>query len=303
MHISRTIHILLAAVLLIPAMNLASERRFEKKFSVHPGGTLDLRTDVGTVKVNGTDSPEVSIVADIHGREREVNGFEITAEQTADNVTVVGEARNHGSWFFNFGNDIDVDYTIRVPRSYNLTVKTAGGDLYVSDVNGAVNGHTSGGNVGATRVEGNVDLQTSGGNVKAEQVKGELRLETSGGEVTAMQVTGNVEAGTSGGNVLVSEVEGTVRAETSGGNVTVKVRGGNKGVHAETSGGDIEIAIAKDAGATIDASTSGGDVVCDMPVTMQGRISETRIKGTVNGGGPTIYAHTSGGSVRIRAME
>ena len=300
---TRALVILLAAALLVPAAGNAGERRFEKKFDVHPGGTLDLKTDVGTVKVKGSDAAEVSIVADIHGRDKEVNAFEISADQSGDNVTVIGRGEHHGSWFFGSGDGLDVDYTIKVPRSYNLRIKTAGGDVYVSDVKGEVNGHTSGGNAGATQIEGNVDLNTSGGNVKADQVKGELHLETSGGEVSATQITGNVQAGTSGGNVFVSDVEGSVRAETSGGNVTVRVRGGNKGVHAETSGGDIEIAIAKNSGATIDASTSGGDVVCDIPVTMQGRISESRISGTVNGGGPAIYAHTSGGSVRIRSLD
>ena len=81
------------------------------------------------------------------------------------------------------------------------------------------------------------------------------------------------------------------------------MKGSNKGIHAETSVGNIEIAIPRDAGATIDAETSGGDVVCDVPVTVSGRIRESEVKGVVNGGGPTIYAHTSGGDVRIRTLD
>jgi len=80
----------------------------------------------------------------------------------------------------------------------------------------------------------------------------------------------------------------------------VVVRGGNKGVHAETSGGNVEIAVASNVSANIDAATSGGSVECDLPVTVQGKIHESSIKGTVNGGGPLIYAHTSGGDVRIK---
>ena len=62
----------------------------------------------------------------------------------------------------------------------------------------------------------------------------------------------------------------------------------------------IELAIARNAGADLDLSTSGGDVTCDLPVTVVGRISEDNIRGTLNGGGPSIYAHTSGGDVRVR---
>ena len=64
--------------------------------------------------------------------------------------------------------------------------------------------------------------------------------------------------------------------------------------------GLIELAIARNAGADLDLSTSGGDVTCDLPVTVVGRISEDNIRGTLNGGGPSIYAHTSGGDVHVR---
>ena len=63
------------------------------------------------------------------------------------------------------------------------------------------------------------------------------------------------------------------------------------------------MAIAKNSGANIDASTSGGEVTCDLPITVTGKISESRIRGTVNGGGATVHAYTSGGDIRIVALE
>jgi len=77
-----------------------------------------------------------------------------------------------------------------------------------------------------------------------------------------------------GGNVRrrysIFDVNGNVRAETSGGDVMVKVKNGTQGVHAETLGGDIDITVAKDIAANIDASTSGGSLICDLPVTVSG---------------------------------
>ena len=101
----------------------------------------------------------------------------------------------------------------------------------------------------------------------------------------------------------ISDVEGKVRAETSGGNMYVKVKGANKGVFAETSGGDIEIVVSKSVTADIDAATSGGSVHFDFPVTISGQIDESRVRGTLNGGGNTIHAHTSGGDVRFRSAD
>lgn len=299
----RRMSILVLSLVLFAFLGSGAERRFEKKFSVTPGGTITLKTDVGTVKISGTSGNEVAVTATIRGRERSVNEFEITAEQTSGGVVVEGRGRERGGWFSRSDDGLDVEFLVKVPEQYNVDVHTAGGDLLLGDLKGKASGQTSGGNVDAVNITGNVDLHTSGGNVTAERITGDLRLETSGGDVRVSKAAGPVEASTSGGNVTINEVDGSVRAETSGGDVTVKVKGANRGVHAETSGGDITIEISRSVGANIDASTSGGSVICDMPVTVSGRIDESRIKGTVNGGGTTIYAHTSGGDVRIRALD
>ncbi len=294
---------LVLVALLVASCGSSAERRFEKKFSVAAGGKLTLKTDIGTVKVSGSSSSEVSVVANIRGRERDVQDFEISADQSSDGVSVVGRSKEHRSWFFGGSGELDVEYTVIVPQSYNIQVETSGGNIAVSGVNGTVKGETSGGDAEATAVDGTIDLSTSGGDVKAERVNGEVRLETSGGDARARAVKGGVDVSTSGGNVEIMDVDGKVRAETSGGNVRVQVKGSNRGVHVETSGGDIDVVVPKSVGAMIDAETSGGDVVCDLPVTVSGRVGESRIRGTVNGGGETIYAHTSGGDVRIRPAE
>jgi len=281
---------------------VAANRHFEKKFQVSPGGTLSVSTDAGSVRVTGTSLNEVSILVEMEGRQKDIDGFEIKAEQTSGGVEVKGNSHTSG-WKIFRAYDMDAKFTISVPRNYSLRLGTSGGDVEVRDIQGSVEGKTSGGDVRVGTVEGKMDLHTSGGNIHVESAKGNVRAETSGGDVHVTSVTGDVEGETSGGNVTVADVDGRVRAETSGGNVTVKVRGGNKGVHAETSGGNVEIHIAKTCAADIDASTSGGDVECDLPVTVAGKIKESSVKGTINGGGPLIYAHTSGGNVRIRPME
>ena len=296
--------ILLAAALIV-SLTVdagAAEKKFEKKFSVSGGGTLTVAIDVGTVKVIGSSAKEVSIAAEIRGRERDVNNFEISADQSGNNVEVKGKLHKGGGWFWN-STDLDVEFVITVPHEYALRMNTSGGDLSVNDLKGIVNGETSGGDIVVGGVEGEVDLETSGGNVVAEKCKGRIHMETSGGDIRIMTIAGDIDVNTSGGNVKISDVEGKVRAETSGGNIVVKVIGANKGVYAETSGGNIDIVMPKSISANIDAATSGGEVHCDMPVTMSGRIDESRVRGTVNGGGNVIYAHTSGGDVRIRAAD
>jgi len=299
---SRLIAIVCFLLVAASISGVAANRRYEKKFQVSPGGTLSVSTDAGSIIVTGTSSNEVSILVEMEGRQKDVDDFDIKAEQTSGGVEVKGKSHNTG-WRIFRTYEMDAKFTIAVPHNFNLRLGTSGGDVEVQEIQGSVEGKTSGGDVRVGKVEGKVELTTSGGNIHIESVRGNVRGETSGGDVHVTSVTGDVEGETSGGNVTVADVEGRVRAETSGGNVTVKVRGGNKGIHAETSGGSVEIDIAKNCAADIDASTSGGDVECDLPVTVAGKIRDSSVKGTINGGGPLIYAHTSGGNIRIRPME
>jgi hypothetical protein len=284
------------------AIGYAGNRHFDKKFQVAPGGTLVVNTDIGDVHVAGSGGNEVSVVVELEGNQKDVDEFDVSAWQTSGGVEVKGKGHHFG-WNIFRSHNLDIRYTITVPRNYNVRLATSGGDVDVQDLQGTVKAGTSGGNVIASRVEGSVDMETSGGDVRAESVKGNVHAETSGGDIRVKTVTGDVNAETSGGNVTVAEVDGKVQAETSGGNVTVKVIGSNKGVHAETSGGNVVVYVAKTCAANIDASTSGGEVECNLPVTVNGKIKESSIKGTINGGGPLIYAHTSGGNVDIRPLE
>jgi hypothetical protein len=296
--------LLLAVFLVCAAVTGASgeEKKFDAKYTVKPGGTLTLKTDVGSVRITGGSGNDVMVHADIKGKSSALGRYTVRAEHLATGVDVVGELEKEG-WKLFGGDDIDVRFTVTVPSNYNIRVETAGGNLEVLSITGEVVGETSGGNIVLRDAEGRVDLETSGGNITVERVKGPMTVETSGGDIKISEVTGDLHAETSGGNITVSAADGKVYAETSGGDVSVMLIGANRGVHAETSGGDVEIILGKKVAADIDASTSGGEVVCDLPVTVTGRIRESSIKGTVNGGGNVIYAHTSGGDVRIRATK
>lgn len=290
------------AVIIMAATAYAGEadRTFDKKFKVASGETFYLTTDVGSVSIEGTASNEVSIYAEMRGSPRTLDDFTITAEQTSRGVEVIGKMKRN--WFRTSWN-MDVHYTVKVPTEYNMYLSTAGGDIEIQMVKGKIKGETSGGNLSLNQVEGQVDLSTSGGNIRVEKTNGDIRMMTSGGNIMIADAKGKVDVSTSGGRIKVLDVEGEVRAETSGGDIDVRVRKSNDGIFVKTSGGDIDISVPKNTAASLDLSTSGGEVECDLPMTISGKISEMRIKGSINGGGNTIYAHTSGGNVHVRSLE
>jgi hypothetical protein len=70
-----------------------------------------------------------------------------------------------------------------------------------------------------------------------------------------------------------------------------------------TSGGGVRTELDPSVALTIDASSSGGDVDSDLPVTVQGRVASTSLRGNLNGGGAVLRLRSSGGGVRISATR
>lgn len=303
-------HPTLAAWLLLPITMLAAatatadDRVFDKKFTVSGHGVLLVDTVTGSITVTGSDASEVVIHVSLRGGRGSVDRFEIIAEANGNDVTVRGR-RERGdflglSWLF--GGGLSAQYTIQVPRNYDVQALSSGGDLVLSNFNGRAYGRTSGGDVIVSDVNGLVQIYTSGGDVRGNKLSGDVNMRTSGGNVRLDGVVGPVTARTSGGDVRMVGIDGRLDARTSGGDVEVELQGANRGVELRTSGGDITVRVPKEFAAVLDARTSGGDIDCDLPVAS----SDTRHKhrrtlnGALNGGGQPLNVRTSGGDIDIR---
>jgi DUF4097 and DUF4098 domain-containing protein YvlB len=88
---------------------------------------------------------------------------------------------------------------------------------------------------------------------------------------------------------------GNVQAKTSGG--TIKVGNVACNVLLYTSGGNIEATLPPQIQVNLKASTSGERVSSDFLVN--GEISKRKVEGEINGGGPNLILHTSGGNIKI----
>ncbi len=287
------------------------DEHIKKTFSVKPGGLLTIETDLGAIEVNTSedDTVKLEIIFSHKRGSRErfneiLTNFNADFQQSGDDVTVIVEDKNKRSNFWNsVGKYLKVRILVTVPEKYNLDLQTAGGSISVADIEGNVRTSTSGGSLTFGRVKGQVLGRTSGGSITLAGCEGNADLETSGGGIRIEKVTGDITAHTSGGSIDVSEVVGSITATTSGGSVRARIsqQPKNKCV-LSTSGGSITAYLSKDVKVNIDAGTSGGHVVTDFPVTaiMKGDLNNRSLKGTINGGGPELYLHTSGGSIHIR---
>ncbi len=131
--------------------------------------------------------------------------------------------------------------------------------------------------------------------------KFDLRLEAHNGGIGIAGVTGRMTLETTNGSVNLVEIGGDVRAHTQNGSLNVQLAGtkwDGRGLDAETQNGSVRMAIPDNYAAQIVTGTVNGRMSTDFPVTLQGRIGRT-LTLPLNGGGATIRAMTTNGSVSL----
>jgi DUF4097 and DUF4098 domain-containing protein YvlB len=286
---------------------------YNQSFNVAPGGYFDLKTDLGEIEVISTtgESVEVDITfRRIRGSQKRFNeileAFNVDMRHRGEDVAVsVEHNKNQLNFWNSVGKYLEVKFLISVPRKYNLELKTAGGSISVCDLVGGVRGSTSGGNLTFSRIKGAIVGRTSGGSIMLEACKGDVDVKTSGGKIHIGKVAGKIVAHTSGGSIDVDEVMGSIKAKTSGGSVTARISKQPEGDCVfSTSGGNITAYLEQDVGVDINAGTSVGRVKTDFPVNavLKGKIDTRSLRGKINGGGPELHLHTSGGNININKL-
>jgi hypothetical protein len=320
----------LALMLLSCAAFAATEENLNKTFPATAGGTLVVEVEFGSIDVTTNTTAEVAVdVWRKVGRKNKTDEADYLREHPVEfihegNTLTVRCKRSEATkgWFnWGSGNRNEAKYTIRVPAQFSVRLNTAGGGIAVSDLTGEVKAGTSGGGLKFTRIHGPLTGNTSGGSIRVADTEGEIKIGTSGGGIDVSGGSGSLSGHTSGGSVAVKTFNGPVSVSTSGGGITIenatgKVEGSTsggginatlaspvkEGIKLSTSGGGVTVKVPEGSAFNLDASTSGGGVTCDLPVTVQGKLERQRIVGTVNGGGPAVSLHTSGGGIHVKKL-
>ncbi|HWI59021.1 MAG TPA: DUF4097 family beta strand repeat-containing protein [Bacillota bacterium] len=353
-----------AIVMLSAAAPLqALEDVTNRTFSVKPGGKLVMDVDRGSIQIAPSDADEVQVEvsrkvdkANDEKAAEILRRHEITFAQEAADVRVTAELKNQSKFSFN-GFSLQVKYTVRVPKKFDLDVRTHGGSVTVADLTGNVQAKTSAGSIKLGKIEGPVTALTSGGSIKVDaaatarlktsagqidadaiqgdlsaethggsirlnsvggkltattsagsirigKVAGDATLDTSGGSIQVEHVAGRLTAETSAGSIKITSITGPVQAKTSGGSIDAAITAQPKDeVRLHTSAGGIKIAAFPTLAANLNATCSAGHVTSELPVTVQGEQKRSALVGTINGGGPKLSLHTSGGGIRLTSLK
>ena len=241
--------------------------------------------DAGSVTVTGSSSSGARVVLTSDKNDFDAR-FDLKFEELPGELRITMKKKESLSSWSTWFNSSKIRFEIQVPTKTSTDLQTGGGHVKL------------------VSMEGEASLETSGGHIEVTDLRGNLTAETSGGHIAIKRVSGNAKVETSGGHIEIHGAKGRVDADTSGGHVEVSFASGNAhGGRIESSGGGITIAVDPSVDLSIDASTSGGTVRNDIPITVVGKVKGSSIKGTLGKGGETLYVHTSGGSVRLGAVD
>lgn len=285
-----------AALVLVPAWAAGADT-LKRSFDVAAGGTLRVDTKVGSIDVRTGSSDQVTIRVERDGRDGEL--LDVQFEQRDGGIEVLGEWSDDKN---NWNRKAKVQFHIEVPQRFDLELETSGGSITVGDLDGTLRADTAGGSLDFGRILGEVDAHTSGGSIKLAGGGANVRLNTSGGSIRVGEVAGDLNAKTSGGSIRIDGVDGMVDASTSGGSVEARLTSQpTQDCNLSTSGGTVTLYIDPGLALDIDAHASAGRVRSDIPV--DGKTEDRRsLSGSINGGGPKMRLHSSGGGVRIRTL-
>jgi DUF4097 and DUF4098 domain-containing protein YvlB len=269
----------LAAGLLSAAVHA---EEYTKSFNISNRANVHVDTNDGAVVVTTGDSKQVEFHVEYSGYEIE-KSLHIESSQSGDEVNLTARIPNH--WHFTLGSRRTLHIEVRMPKNADLQVKTGDGSIKVGDLSG------------------NVDLHTGDGSVTADSVQGTIRMSTGDGSISAGGLDGRCEAVSGDGRIRLSGRFDALRAKSGDGSIEVEARHGSKldsSWSIRSGDGGIEAALPADLAADLDVTTGDGHISSDIPITVEGLISKSRIHGKLNGGGQELVIHTGDGSIRLR---
>jgi len=310
------VSLLLTLLMILPASALSlnpektdrDEPYRVEEFSVSTPADLEVQTSGGHITVEASESSRIRVEMYVrrNGREltpsdTDLDDFDIEISQSGDRVKAIAERRGR-NW--NWGrNNISISFVVYTPREMTTELRTSGGHISATGLDGEQRLSTSGGHLEMNNLKGTVNARTSGGHIEIYDFAGNMNARTSGGHIEVEHSEGTLELHTSGGHISLRDLSGQVEARTSGGSIDAdltSIEPQGDGANLRTSGGHINITVP--AGIGLDLDLKGSRVSTELN-NFSGHIERDEVEGSINGGGPRLTARTSGGTVRINFRE
>lgn len=296
--------------------------RFSRKVKIGRDGRFSLANIAGDIVVAGGAGDEVSIeaVKRTRGDKSELARVQITVDDRAGRVDVRTEHEQNRTDRNRYSDHVSVDYTVTVPASATVDLRSISGSVKVSGVHGSLRGET---------ISGNVTITDAPKLEVAKTVSGDVSLTgiTTDGDVTASSVSGNLRAKglkargldlrIISGDISVSDVtcERLGVKSVSGGveYAGAIVKGGRYEINAHS--GTVRLLLANPSGFELSANSFSGSIRSELPLTIGGdsargsgnlllrgrrdAVNRHSMRATFGDGSATVVVRTFSGDIVI----
>jgi DUF4097 and DUF4098 domain-containing protein YvlB len=293
---------LLLTTALASQVNAAEE--YVKSYAVTGQATVRIRADDSSVRVVTSDANQVEFRVTSEGFAAiNIGGkLHVDSQQSGNQVELT--VRLSPGVKLGFSNR-RLSTEVRMPKNADLQLETSDGQVEVSDLNGSIVVHTSDGGIKASQLSGTIDIRSNDGAIAADMLKGTVKLHSGDGRIDATHLDGKCDVSTSDGSIHVAGRFDSLDIKSGDGAVTARADPGSKISSTwsiATKDGGVDVAIPRDLQANLDASTRDGHISLSLPVSVQGDVGKTKVRGTINGGGPTLFIRTGDGTIHLNGV-
>jgi Putative adhesin len=293
-----------SALLALGLAAVANAETYDKSYSLDGRVHVQVHATFAMVRVTTFDESKVQFSVDYDKADWSTSP-PISSRQDGSVVMLNAIVDEHRWWGWGHYGNHRLNIEVHMPRNADLQVETTNGAIDVSSLNGNLSIHTSNGHVVAQDLSGTIDIGSSNGAIEVGKLKGSAKVHTSNGAIDVTGADGTCELGTSNGRIHATGRFDSLDISSSNGSVVARAETGSKmssGWSIVTSNSSIELSVPTDLKADLNASTSNGGIMLDLPVTVQGYQSRSQLSGKLNGGGPELSLHTSNASLRVRGI-
>jgi hypothetical protein len=221
-----------------------------RSYTLQDGGEFQVVGGMGTIDVQGGSGSTIEVKA-----ERVVRAAtDATARSLPSRVRISEDAafdkivlRTEGLGGIIIGVEVEVNFHITVPSSTRLRLRSAGGDITVANMDGAVVASSTNGAVSGNGLRGGVDARSTNGNVTVELAsvsRDPVDLRAVNGQVSLTvpaAANANVEANCTNGSIDVSGLPLELTGEQTKRRTRGRLNDGGTPIELTTTNGNIHI--------------------------------------------------------------
>lgn len=272
-----------------------NDRTWTHSARISAGGEIGIFAPQGTITVTEGSGSTVEYRAEKVRGDADDLGFIVLTSSNGITICAVydedDECREDGmssnrrrNWGGRWNERARANITVTVPRGTSLNVSSGNGEVAV------------------TAAASEARVASGNGKVRVRGVQGRVEASSGNGTVTVDDVTGPVRASSGNGDVSIGTVNGPVSASSGNGDILVAMDRltGDGDLDFSSGNGRIEVTVPSDFSAQVQASTGNGRITTDFPIQLIGRISPTRLRGTIGDGKRRLTMSTGNGSMEIR---